>query len=149
MAIFDIQDEKAEKLVAELVRNVTFVHVDVTSEASVVAGIEKPWIYSVRSMWPSTARVPELPHKGVDQKWAPSPGCVQPGDTAHLIGTFNVIRLAVEQMAKNTGDEKGSLSIPLWPPLTVKSASILQCVESGCMRHDFPIARNVRHMASG
>ena len=107
VAIFDIQDEKAVKLVEELGAKVIFAHVDVTSEASVVAGIEKTVdsfgaIHIAVNCAGTGAPIKVLGKKGPHPLDAFS-RVVQ----LNLIGTFNVIRLAVEQMVKNTEDEKG------------------------------------------
>ncbi len=107
VAIFDIQKEKAEKLAAELGVNVIFVHADVTSEANVVAGIGKT-LDSFGAL-----------HVVINCAGTGAPAKVLTKTGPHLldvfnrvvqlnlVGTFNVIRLAVEQMVKNTGVEKG------------------------------------------
>jgi 3-hydroxyacyl-CoA dehydrogenase / 3-hydroxy-2-methylbutyryl-CoA dehydrogenase len=109
--IFDIQKEKAEKLVAELGSKALFVNVDVTSEASVMGGIKKTMdtfgaIHVAINCAGTGAAVKVL------SKTGPHPldvfnRIVQ----INLIGTFNVIRLAVEQMVKNKGNEDGEKGV--------------------------------------
>jgi 3-hydroxyacyl-CoA dehydrogenase/3-hydroxy-2-methylbutyryl-CoA dehydrogenase len=107
VVIFDIQKEQAEKLVAELGEKAIFVNVDVTNEASVINGIKKTIdFFGSINIAINCAGIG--PPTKVLTKTGPHPmdlfnRIVQ----INLMGTFNVIRFAVEQMVKNAGLEKG------------------------------------------
>jgi NAD(P)-dependent dehydrogenase (short-subunit alcohol dehydrogenase family) len=110
-AIFDLQEERGEKLAAELGGSCIFAKTDVTSEESVRASIAKTAaafgtingaincagvgdarkVFSKRGIYPLDAF-----------NWI-----VQ----INLIGTFNVIRLAVEQMVKNAPQVDGERGV--------------------------------------
>ena len=108
--IFDIQAEKAEKLVAELGPNAIFANVDVTSEESTIAGFQK-----AVDQFGAVHVLINCAGTGMAIKVLGKEG-PYPMDkfikvvNLNLFGTFNTLRLAVEQMVKNTpndGGEKG------------------------------------------
>jgi len=111
VAIFDIQNKKGEKLAFEFGASAIYVNVDVTSESSVIAGIKKTMeefgaIHVVINCAGSGTQTKVLTKTG------PHPldlfnGVVQ----LNLVGTFNVLRLAVEQMVKNNSNADGEKGI--------------------------------------
>ena len=109
-AIFDLQAEKGEALAAELGSRSVFAHCDVTSEKSVQAAIEK----TVDAFGAVTVAI-NCAGGGWAEKVASKQG---PASLAtfeklvqiNLCGTFNVIRLAVQQMLTGQpgeSDERG------------------------------------------
>jgi 3-hydroxyacyl-CoA dehydrogenase / 3-hydroxy-2-methylbutyryl-CoA dehydrogenase len=111
VSIFDIQNDKGEKLASELGSNALYVNVDVTSEDSVVAGIKRTMdefgaIHVAINCAGTGAPTKVLTRTG------PHPldvfnRVVQ----LNLTGTFNVLRLAVEQMVKNDGNADGEKGV--------------------------------------
>jgi 3-hydroxyacyl-CoA dehydrogenase/3-hydroxy-2-methylbutyryl-CoA dehydrogenase len=101
VVIFDIQKEQAEKLVAELGEKAIFVNVDVTNEASVINGIKKTIDFFGAINIAINCAGSGVPIK-VLTKTGPHPMDVFNRIVRlNLMGTFNVIRLAIEQMVKN------------------------------------------------
>jgi NAD(P)-dependent dehydrogenase (short-subunit alcohol dehydrogenase family) len=102
VTIFDIQADRAEALAKELGDNVIFANTDITSEESVQAGIKK----TVDTFGGINVAV-NCAGVGAAQKILGKKG---PMSLDHfnkvlqinLVGTVNVIRLAVEQMVNNT-----------------------------------------------
>jgi NAD(P)-dependent dehydrogenase (short-subunit alcohol dehydrogenase family) len=111
VAIFDMNAERGEKVAKELGDNVLFQKVDVTDEASVVAGIAA----TMAKFGKITANV-NCAGIGVASKTLGKDG---PHDLGlfkktidiNLTGTFNVFRLAAEQMAKNEPNEDGERGV--------------------------------------
>lgn len=109
--IFDLNEEKAKEVCASLGENIAFVSVDVTSEVSVMAGVEKTVEqFGAVHICVNCAGV------GTPQKTLGRNGPIPLENfktviDINLIGTFNVVRLAAEQMAKNEplteGGERG------------------------------------------
>lgn len=111
VAIFDIQAEKAEKLVQELGPDVIFANVDVTNEPSVINGIQKT-IGAFGAIHIAINCAGTGNPTKVFSKKGPHPidvfnKIVQ----INLIGTFNVLRLAVEQMVKNAPGANGEKGV--------------------------------------
>jgi len=104
VVIFDIQDDKAQKLVKELGEsNALYVKVDVTNEESTVNGIKKAMDKFGAIHVDINCAGTGLPTK-VLSKEGPHPlNAFNKVVNLNLIGTFNVLRLAVEQMVKNPG----------------------------------------------
>jgi len=114
VVIFDVQKEKAEKMVAEIGANALFANVDVTSETSTMEGIKKAMdkfgaIHVVINCAGGGAGEPaaKVLSKTGPHRLESFNKVVQ----LNLIGTFNVIRLAVEQMVKNAGNEDGEKGV--------------------------------------
>lgn len=111
VAIFDVQVDKGEALAKELGNAVIFVHTDVTSEESTQAAIKKVMdIFGKINVAVNCAGVGD-PMK-ILGKEGPLPlthfnRVLQ----INLVGTVNVIRLAVEQMVKNTPNEDGEKGV--------------------------------------
>ena len=110
-AIWDLQADRAEKLIAELGPSVIFANTDVTSDESVQAAVKKTMeAFGAINCAINCAGVGD-PGKVLSKK-GPMPltffnRVVQ----INLVGTFNVIRLTVEQMVKNTPNEDGEKGV--------------------------------------
>ena len=110
-AIWDLQADRAEKLIAELGPSVIFANTDVTSDESVQAAVKKTMeVFGAINCAINCAGVGD-PGKVLSKK-GPMPltffnRVVQ----INLVGTFNVIRLTVEQMVKNTPNEDGEKGV--------------------------------------
>jgi 3-hydroxyacyl-CoA dehydrogenase / 3-hydroxy-2-methylbutyryl-CoA dehydrogenase len=109
--IFDLQEERGAGLAAELGGNCLFARTDVTSEESVQASIAK----AVEAFGTINAAI-NCAGVGAAAKVLSKKGpyplkafnwVVQ----INLIGTFNIIRLAVEQMAKNAPNAAGERGV--------------------------------------
>lgn len=111
VTIFDIQADRGEALAKELGDNVIFANTDITSEESVQAGIKK----TVDTFGGINVAV-NCAGVGAAQKILGKKG---PMSLDHfnkvlqinLVGTVNVIRLAVEQMVNNTPNEEGEKGV--------------------------------------
>ena len=109
--ILDLQGDRAQKLITELRSNVVFAKTDVTNEESVQAAIKKTLdAFGRINVAINCAGVGD-PAKLLSKK-GPMPltffnRVVQ----INLVGTFNVIRLAVEQMVKNTPGTDGEKGV--------------------------------------
>jgi NAD(P)-dependent dehydrogenase (short-subunit alcohol dehydrogenase family) len=111
VTIFDIQADRGEALAKELGDNVIFANTDITSEKSVQAGIKK----TVDTFGGINVAV-NCAGVGAAQKILGKKG---PMSLDHfnkvlqinLVGTVNVIRLAVEQMVNNTPNEEGERGV--------------------------------------
>jgi 3-hydroxyacyl-CoA dehydrogenase / 3-hydroxy-2-methylbutyryl-CoA dehydrogenase len=108
--IFDLQEELGGKLAKEIGNNVLVAQVDVTNPESVAAGISKAiGEYGKIDVLINCAGT-GAPTKVLSKKGPHPLEVFTKIITINLVGTFNVIRLAVEQMAKNTpgaGGERG------------------------------------------
>lgn len=106
VSIFDIQANRAEKLVTELKHYVTFTNVDVTSEASVISGLKK-----TREAFGGFNVVINCAGSGTPRKVFSKKG-PHPIDLfnriiqINLVGSFNMIRLAIGQMIQNNVNQK-------------------------------------------
>lgn len=110
-AIWDIQADRAEKLIAELGPSVIFANTDVVSEQSVQAAVKKTMeafgtINCAINCAGTGDAIKVLSKKG-PYPLAAFNRIIQ----INLVGTFNVIRLAVEQMVKNEPDEEGEKGV--------------------------------------
>jgi 3-hydroxyacyl-CoA dehydrogenase/3-hydroxy-2-methylbutyryl-CoA dehydrogenase len=110
-AIFDMQAERGEALAAELGKNVVFVKTDVTSEESTQGALQKTLeAFGAINGAINCAGVGDAAK--VLSKKGPYPlGAFNRVVQINLIGTFNVIRLAVEQMLKNAPGEDGERGV--------------------------------------
>ena len=101
IAIFDFVAERGEKIAAELGKDVIFAHTDVADDAGVQVAIKKTIdafgaIHIAINCAGGAAPMKVLSRKG------PMPlAAFNRTIQINLVGTFNVIRLAVEQMVKN------------------------------------------------
>ena len=109
--IFDIQDEKGEALAKELGDNVTYIHTNIIDAASTQAGIDK----AAEVMGGITAAI-NCAGVGVAEKLISKKGPIPLENfkkviEVNLVGTVNVIRLAVEQMIKGDPMEDGEKGV--------------------------------------
>ena len=110
-AIFDMAVERGEKLAAELGDHAIFANTDVTSDESVQAAIKKAVaVFGNINVAINCAGVGD-PGKVLSKKGPMSLGFFNRVVQINLIGTFNVIRLAVEQMVKNTQGTDGETGV--------------------------------------
>ena len=109
--IFDLQDDRAEKLIAELGSNVVFAKTDVTNEESVQSAIKKTLdAFGRINVAINCAGVGD-PAKLLSKKGPMPLSFFNRVVQINLVGTFNVIRLAVEQMVKNTPGTDGEKGV--------------------------------------
>ncbi len=107
-SILDFNSDQGEELASELGDSVVFCKTDVTDEASIKAGIDKTMAtFKAIHAVVNCAGV-ATPKKVIDREGNPMPidffsKVVQ----INLVGTMNVIRLAVEQMMKNSPNQDG------------------------------------------
>lgn len=109
--IFDVNEEKAKEVRELLGENAAFKVVDVTREDSVIAGVEKTVEqFGAVHICVNCAGV-GTPQKTLGRKGPIPLENFKAVIDINLIGTFNVVRLAAEQMAKNepltVGGERG------------------------------------------
>jgi NAD(P)-dependent dehydrogenase (short-subunit alcohol dehydrogenase family) len=109
--IFDIQDEKGEALAKELGDNAIFTHTDIIDDASTQAGIKKAVdAFDGINVAVNCAGV-GVADKVVGKKGVVALEKLTKVIDINLIGTMNVIRLAVEQMMKNDPMEDGEKGV--------------------------------------
>lgn len=110
-AIFDIDSARGEKLARELSPNAVFVYADITNDESTQAAVAKAMDafgkISVAINCAGVANPGKVLGKTGPMPLAKFSLVVQ----INLIGTFNIIRLAVEQMVKNTPNEDGEKGV--------------------------------------
>jgi NAD(P)-dependent dehydrogenase (short-subunit alcohol dehydrogenase family) len=111
VSILDLNEERGEQLASELGKDAVFCKTDVTDEASVQAAIDK-------TMGAFGAIHADINCAGIGDpckilgKDGPIPlATFNRVVQINLIGTVNVIRLASEQMAKNTPNEEGERGV--------------------------------------
>ena len=109
--ILDRPDSAGETLVAELGDRVAYTPADVTDEAQVAAAVAG----AVERFGALNAAVNcagvGIAVRTVTREGAHSLGLFTKVIQVNLIGTFNVIRLAAAQMAKNTPNEEGERGV--------------------------------------
>ncbi len=111
VAILDIAVERGEKIAADLGPNGLFVPADVTSDASSRAAVEKiVAVFGKLTVAINCAGVAD-PGKVLSKKGPMSLEFFNRVVQINLVGTLNIIRLAVEQMAKNTPNEEGEKGV--------------------------------------
>jgi 3-hydroxyacyl-CoA dehydrogenase / 3-hydroxy-2-methylbutyryl-CoA dehydrogenase len=110
-AIFDLQADRAGKLISELGSSVIFANTDVTSDESVQAAVSKTVAaFGGINVAINCAGVGD-PAKLLSKKGPMPLSFFNRVVQINLVGTFNVIRLAVEQMVKNTPNENGEKGV--------------------------------------
>lgn len=110
-AILDIDTEKGEKLARELSPNAIFVYTDILKEESTHAAVNKiVETFGKLSVVVNCAGV-ATPGKVLSKKGPMPLASFNLVIQINLIGTFNIIRLAVEQMVKNTPNEDGEKGV--------------------------------------
>jgi 3-hydroxyacyl-CoA dehydrogenase / 3-hydroxy-2-methylbutyryl-CoA dehydrogenase len=111
VAILDIAVERGEKLAAELAPNVIFVNGDVTSDEMSVAAVGRAVAaFGKINVAINCAGVAD-PGKILSKKGPMSLAFFNRVVQINLVGTLNIIRLAVEQMVKNTPNEEGEKGV--------------------------------------
>jgi 3-hydroxyacyl-CoA dehydrogenase/3-hydroxy-2-methylbutyryl-CoA dehydrogenase len=111
VAILDIAAERGEKLAAELGSSVIFVHADVTSDESSSAAVAKAAAAFGRINVAINCAGVADPGKILSKKGPMSLAFFNRVIQINLVGTLNIIRLAVEQMVKNTPNEEGEKGV--------------------------------------
>jgi len=111
VAILDVAAERGEKLASELGSNVIFVHGDVTSAESGQAAVEKVVAaFGSINVAINCAGVAD-PAKILSKRGPMSLDFFNRVIQINLVGTLNIVRLAVEQMVKNTPNEEGEKGV--------------------------------------
>lgn len=102
VAMFDVQEDKAAALATALGGDAIYAVVDVTSEPSVVAGIQQVMAhFGAIHVCVNCAGVPHAA-RTIGREGKPFPlDLFVRVVTINLIGTFNVLRLAAAEMVKN------------------------------------------------
>jgi 3-hydroxyacyl-CoA dehydrogenase/3-hydroxy-2-methylbutyryl-CoA dehydrogenase len=111
VAIFYIAMERGEKLAAELGPNCVFVPADVTSDEASRAAVEKTVsAFGTINVAINCAGVGD-PGKVLSKKGPMPLAFFNRVIQINLVGTFNIIRLAVEQMVKNAPNGEGEKGV--------------------------------------
>ena len=146
--IVDIDAEKGEKLAATIGANAIFIKTDVSSEADVRQAIQKAIeTFGKINVVINCAGVVN-PGKLLGRKGPLSLEAFNKVLQINLVGTLNVIRLAVEQMINNTPGEEGEKGV------IINSASIAafegqigqvaySASKAGIVGMTLPIAREI------
>ncbi|AXF57459.1 3-hydroxyacyl-CoA dehydrogenase [Salicibibacter kimchii] len=110
-AIFDVQEEKGTTLAEELGKQVRFIKTDVTSEESVQNAVNQvAEAFGTIDIVVNCAGIGAA-EKTVSKKGPHDIGSFSKVIQINLIGSFNVIRLAAEQMTENTANEEGERGV--------------------------------------
>jgi len=111
VAILDFAVERGEELASSLGENVIFTKADVTSDESVQAAVSKVMeVFGRINVAINCAGVAD-PGKILSRKGPMPLANFNRVVQINLVGTFNVIRLAVEQMVKNTPNSEGERGV--------------------------------------
>jgi NAD(P)-dependent dehydrogenase (short-subunit alcohol dehydrogenase family) len=111
VAIVDIDSVRGEKLVAGLGKSAIFVKADVTSEAEIQQAIKKTVeAFGKINVAVNCAGVAN-PGKVLSKKGPLPLDAFNKVVQINLVGTLNVLRLAVEQMINNTPNEEGEKGV--------------------------------------
>ena len=111
VAILDIAVERGEKIAADLGPNGLFVQADVTSGEASRAAVEKIVAAFGRITVAINCAGVADPGKILSKKGPMSLEFFNRVVQINLVGTLNIIRLAVEQMVKNTPNEEGEKGV--------------------------------------
>lgn len=112
VVILDVNEDTGKAKEKELGTNSRFVKTDVTSEADVMAAVEvaKNNFTGIHGVVNAAGIV--VTYKVLDKEGKPHPlDLFERGINVNLIGTFNVIRLATQAMAKNNPSDDGERGI--------------------------------------
>ncbi|MCX5849516.1 MAG: 3-hydroxyacyl-CoA dehydrogenase [Deltaproteobacteria bacterium] len=146
--IIDVDAEKGEKLAANIGANAIFVRTDITSEADVRQAIKKAVVAFGKINVAINCAGVVNPGKLIGRKGPLPLESFNKVLQINLVGTLNVIRLAVEQMMNNTPDEEGEKGV------IINSASIAafegqigqaaySASKAGIVGMTLPIAREI------
>lgn len=109
--IIDVDAEKGERLASSIGANAIFVKTDITSEADVLQAIQKAIeAFGKINVVINCAGVVN-PGKLISKKGPLSLEAFNKVLQINLVGTLNIIRLAVEQMMSNTPGEEGEKGV--------------------------------------
>ncbi|MFZ2396108.1 MAG: 3-hydroxyacyl-CoA dehydrogenase [Smithella sp.] len=111
IAIFDFAAERGEKMAAELGKDVIFAKTDVTDEAAVQGAIYKTMEAFGTINIAINCAGGATPMKVLSKKGPMPLAAFNRTVQINLVGTFNVIRLVVEQMVKNAPDADGEKGV--------------------------------------
>lgn len=111
IAIFDFAAERGEKMAAELGKDVIFAKTDVTDEAAVQGAIYKTMEAFGAINIAINCAGSVTPMKVLSKKGPMPLAAFNRTIQINLVGTFNVIRLVVEQMVKNAPDADGEKGV--------------------------------------
>jgi 3-hydroxyacyl-CoA dehydrogenase / 3-hydroxy-2-methylbutyryl-CoA dehydrogenase len=111
IAIFDFAADRGEKIAAELGKDVIFVQTDVTDDAGVQEAINKTMKAFGAINIAINCAGGAVPMKVLSKKGPMPLAAFNRTIQINLVGTFNVIRLAVEQMVKNQPDADGEKGV--------------------------------------
>ncbi|SEN86924.1 NAD(P)-dependent dehydrogenase, short-chain alcohol dehydrogenase family [Mesobacillus persicus] len=110
-AIFDLSDERGRALSDELAEGILYLKTDVTNETDVVKAVERTVeTFGEVNTVVNCAGVGAA-SKVIGKKGAHDLGLFSKVISINLIGTFNVIRLAAEQMVKNEANAHGERGV--------------------------------------
>ncbi len=109
--IFDIATERGEKVAAEVGSNCLFVHADVTSDEGSRAAMEKAVSAFGRINVAINCAGVADPGKILSKKGPMTLSFFDRVIQTNLVGTLNIIRLAVEQMVKNEPNGEGEKGV--------------------------------------
>lgn len=110
-AIFDLQADRAETLISEMGPDVIFLNTDVTSDEDVKTAISRTMdAFRKINIVINCAGIGD-PARMLSKKGPMPLSFFNRVVQINLVGTFNVIRLAVEQMVKNTPNKDGEKGI--------------------------------------
>jgi 3-hydroxyacyl-CoA dehydrogenase/3-hydroxy-2-methylbutyryl-CoA dehydrogenase len=111
VAIVDIDSARGEKLAADLGKSAIFIKADVTSESDIQQAMKKTVdTFGKINVAVNCAGVAN-PGKVLSKKGPLSLDAFNKVVQINLVGTLNVIRLAVEQMNTNTPNEEGEKGV--------------------------------------
>lgn len=110
VVIFDMNAEGGAAVAAELGDDVIFVEVNVTDEESVVAGVAKAARFGRLSICVNCAGIATAV-KTLGRDGAHPLGLFAKTIDINLVGTFNVLRLAAAEMAKNDPNADGERGV--------------------------------------
>jgi NAD(P)-dependent dehydrogenase (short-subunit alcohol dehydrogenase family) len=111
VAIFDFAADRGEKIAAELGKDVIFCQTDVADDAGVQAAVNKTMeAFGAINIAINCAGIGS-PMKVLSKKGPMPLAFFTRTIQINLIGTFNVIRLAVEQMVKNEANAEGEKGV--------------------------------------
>jgi NAD(P)-dependent dehydrogenase (short-subunit alcohol dehydrogenase family) len=111
IAILDFAADRREKIAAELGKEVIFAQTDVADDAGVQGAIDKTMkAFGAINIVINCAGA-AIPMKVLSKKGPMPLAAFNRTIQINLVGTFNVIRLAVEQMVKNPPDVDGEKGV--------------------------------------
>lgn len=111
VVIIDVDENKGEKLAATIGASAIFIKADITSEADIRQAVQKTMdTFKKINVVINCAGVAN-PGKLIGRKGPLPLESFNKVLQINLVGTLNVIRLAVEQMMNNTSDEEGEKGV--------------------------------------